>query len=261
MQHSKEPRMIIWITGASSGIGYATAKEYVKRGHTVFATARSQDKLQALRQECQGLPGHIEIAVGDVSDAAAVTENYRYMVEHLGMPDTVILNAGTHYPTPAETFSIEDHAKLMSINYIGTLNCLGTVLDDFKKRGKGQIAVVASLAGYRGLPKASAYGASKSALISLCESLKEELALFGIDLRLINPGFVKTPLTDENDFDMPFLMPLAKAPDRIIKGLASKRFEITFPTRFACILKLLRCLPYFIFFSLTRRMVRKMAQD
>lgn len=249
--------MIIWITGASSGIGYATAKEYVRRGHTVFATARSQDKLQTLKQDCEVLEGKIVVAVGDVSDAAAVAENYKQMIELLGIPNAVILNAGTHYPTPAESFSVEDHTKLMNINYNGTLNCLGAVLSDFKKRGKGQIAVVASLAGYRGLPMASAYGASKAALISLCESLKEELALFGIDLRLINPGFVKTPLTDENDFDMPFLMPLDKAPERIINGLASQRFEIIFPTRFAYIMKLLRCLPYFLFFAITRKMVKR----
>jgi short-subunit dehydrogenase len=117
--------------------------------------------------------------------------------------------------------------------------------------------VVASLAGYRGLPGAAAYGASKAGLINLCEALRPELAAVGVDMRLINPGFVKTPLTDKNDFPMPFLIDVDEAVDRIIDGLQGDSFEIAFPRRFALLMKLLRLLPDRLFFGVTRRMLRE----
>jgi short-subunit dehydrogenase len=123
-------------------------------------------------------------------------------------------------------------------------------------RKAGHIAVVSSLTAYRGLPYASAYGASKAALTNMCEALKPELDPFGIDLSVIHPGFVKTPLTDENEFPMPFLMESEEAARRIVDGLERRKFEIIFPRRFAYILKLMRILPYWLYFALTRKLVR-----
>lgn len=248
--------MIVWITGASSGIGYETARQYVAAGHRVFATARSSDKLAALDEDCRMLEGQLLWRSADVCDRAAMDDSYQALVDTFGMPDTVIFNAGTHWPTPAASFDLEAHRAMMDINYMGVLNSLDVVLQDFRQRGRGQIAIVASLAGYRGLPNASAYGASKAALINFTESIRVELARDGLDIRLVNPGFVKTPLTDLNDFDMPFLMPVEDAASRMIKGLAGKGFEITFPTRFALLMKLFRILPDGLFFGLNRRMVR-----
>jgi short-subunit dehydrogenase len=127
-------------------------------------------------------------------------------------------------------------------------------------RNAGQIAVVSSVAGYRGLPAASAYGATKAALINMCESLKFDLDAAGVKLQLVDPGFVETPLTAQNDFNMPFLMKSDAAAQAFYRGLLSDRFEIVFPKRFAWQLKLLRCLPYAAYFPLIRRSTRRLAK-
>lgn len=145
---------------------------------------------------------------------------------------------------------------LFDVNVQGTVNCLSALLATREPRRGTRLAVVASLAGYRGLPSASAYGATKAALINMCESLKPELEQMDIVLQLVNPGFVKTPLTDKNDFPMPFLVSAETAADRIFDGLQTNRFEIAFPSRFALIMKTLRALPSGLFFSLTRKMLR-----
>ena len=123
----------------------------------------------------------------------------------------------------------------------------------FVHQRRGHIAIVSSVAGYRGLPTSAAYGATKAALINLAESLKNELDRAGVKLQLVNPGFIKTPLTDKNEFKMPFLMPVEKAVARMIAGLQTNRFEITFPRRFTWQLKLLRLLPYRLYFAFTQR--------
>lgn len=246
--------MIIWITGASTGIGRSVALAYCKQGATVFATARSADKLLALEEEANQLSGQMITDVADVLSKSALRNAYDHLLEKAGPPDKVILNAGTYFPTPANKFSTEEHSNIMATNYGGVTNCLDVLLPHLISTGSSQIAIVASVAGYRGLPNASAYSASKAALISLAESLREDFLKTGIDLRVINPGFVKTPLTDQNDFHMPFLMDVDAAAQRIIKGLEGNSFEIAFPTRFALIMKLLRILPDRVFFAVSRKM-------
>ena len=139
---------------------------------------------------------------------------------------------------------------------MGTVSGLLLAQEMMRAQGKGHIAVVSSLAGYRGLPGASAYGASKAALINMCEALKPELEMQGIKLQLVNPGFVETPLTDKNNFKMPFLIPVETAVNHIMHGLSGNNFEITFPWKFAILMKILRILPDSVFFTITRRMVR-----
>jgi short-subunit dehydrogenase len=182
-------------------------------------------------------------------------EAYDQIKQLAGIPDLVILNAGTFYPTPASEFSVLSHRDIMEVNYFGVLNGFDLVLPDFVNRQQGQIAIVSSLAGYRGLPLSSAYGASKAALINFCETVQPELKQQGVDIRLINPGFVKTPLTDKNEFSMPFLVTAEQAAQRIIKGLASGRFEITFPRPFAFLMKGLRLLPNGLYLKLTAKML------
>jgi len=137
------------------------------------------------------------------------------------------------------------------------VNGLSHIMPRFISRGRGHIAVVASVAGYRGLPTSAAYGATKAGLINMCEALKPELERHGVRLTLINPGFVETPLTDKNDFPMPFLISVDEAVNHIVRGLQSSRFETAFPRRFAFLMKILRILPDRLFFFVTRRMVRE----
>ena len=157
---------------------------------------------------------------------------------------------------PASEFSTAIFRRLVDTNLMGTVHGLSTIIPPMIARKSGRILVVASLAGYRGLPTAAAYGATKAALINMCEALRPELGKKGVVLQLINPGFVKTPLTDKNKFSMPYLMPVEAAVEAIMRGLRSEKFEIAFPGRFAFLMKILRCLPDPIFFALTARMIK-----
>ena len=244
---------LVWITGAGKGIGRAVTIKLAQDGWQVAASARTHQDLDTLEREAPA--GSVVGFPLDVTDVAATRQVLDDMERILGLPDTVILNAGTHKPTPAENFSIGDVRALMETNLMGTANGLAEIMPRLMARGHGHIAVVASLAGYRGLPTAAAYGASKAALINMCEALKPELEKHGVALTLINPGFVKTPLTDQNSFPMPFLISAEEAASRIVQGLSADAFEVAFPTRFAWLMKGLRMLPDRLFFAVTRRMI------
>ena len=246
----------VWITGAGKGIGRAVALRFAREGATVAVSARTTDDLEQLTADAQGLPGRIVGFPLDVTDEAAVGRVLGEITQEMGLPELAILNAGTHAPTPAGELDSATVRRLIDINLMGTVHCLTALLPGFIARGSGRIAVVASVAGYSGLPSAAAYGATKAGLINMCEALKPELDRHGVGLSLINPGFVRTPLTDRNDFPMPFLMEADDAAARIVAGLRRGRFEIAFPTRFVLLLKLLRCLPYGLFFRITRRLVK-----
>jgi short-subunit dehydrogenase len=174
-----------------------------------------------------------------------------------GLPKCGANVDATHEPVDGSTFTVAPLKRLVDINLMGTAHCLAPVVEQFVARRAGRIAVVASMAGYRGLPTASAYGATKAALINMCEALRVELDRHGVILSVVTPGFVRTPLTDRNPFPMPFLMEPEDAARRIVRGLEGRRFEIAFPWRFAAIMKLLRLLPYPLFFAATRHLVPK----
>jgi NAD(P)-dependent dehydrogenase (short-subunit alcohol dehydrogenase family) len=176
--------------------------------------------------------------------------------DRLGGIDLAFLNAGTYVRFGVADFTVEAFGRQIEINVMGTVNCLDPVLARMRQRNAGHIAVVSSLTAYRGLPYASAYGASKAALTNMCEAMKPELDALGIQMTIIHPGFVKTPLTDLNEFPMPFLMEADAAARRIVDGLERGAFEITFPRRLAILLKLARCLPYGLYFAMTRRLVK-----
>lgn len=207
--------------------------------------------------EANGLPGSIHSYPLDVTDQAAIDKAVAAIERDLGPIDVAVLNAGTHEPTPAATFSAAALRRLLEINVMGVANGLEAVIPRMVARGSGRLAIVASIAGYGGLPSAAAYGASKAALINLAEAMRPELLAKGVTLQLINPGFVRTPLTDKNDFEMPFLISAEAAAETIRRGLRSDRFEIAFPTTFARLMKLLRILPYALYFRLTRRLLRE----
>jgi NAD(P)-dependent dehydrogenase (short-subunit alcohol dehydrogenase family) len=248
---------VIWITGASSGIGRALALRLADDGHHVAASARSADALTELGGRTQAASGAIHPYPLDVTDRPAVAAAVAGIERDLGPIDIAVLAAGTHQPVSAEAFEADGLARLVAINLIGAGNCLEPLLRSMIARRRGRIALVSSVAGYRGLPTSAYYGATKAALINLAESLKFDLDRHGVTMQLIDPGFVRTPLTDKNEFAMPFLIEADAAAARIAKGLQSSRFEITFPRRFTYMLKLLRCLPYRLYFPLVARATRK----
>jgi short-subunit dehydrogenase len=248
--------MIVWITGASSGLGRELARQYAQAGHQVCVSARGVAALEELAVSCRDAAGAIHVFGLDITDMAQVSACVQRIVDTVGMPDLSVLNAGTHAANSADHFDREVYQRLMAINFMGVVNCLQAIVPLYLKRQQGTIAVVSSVAGYRGLPNASAYGASKAALINLCESLQPELAAGQVSLRLVNPGFVRTPLTDRNEFPMPFLMEVEDAAAQMISGLAGSSFEITFPRRFTWLLKILRILPYAMYLRLTRKLLK-----
>jgi len=237
----------VWVIGASYGIGAALAECLAADGKAVWASARSKDKLDAMAEKSGG---RIHALPLDVTDKAAVVAALRQIETAGGPPDTVVLNAGTHQPVKARDFKADDLRKLVELNIMGTANGIEAVLPGMLERNQGRLAIVASVAGYGGLPTSAYYGCTKAGLINMIESLAFELRQTGVRLQLINPGFVKTPLTDKNEFNMPFLVPAEEAARVIARGLASDRFEIAFPTPFVLILKMLRLLPYRLYFPL-----------
>ena len=247
---------VVWITGAGKGIGRAVALLLAQRGATVAASARTADDLAGLAAEAAAGRGRIVPFALDVTDEPAVRATVEAIEAELGPIGQAVLNAGAHLPVTAANFVTRPFRRLIETNLMGAVNGLAALAPRFVARRAGRIAVVASVAGYGGLPSAAAYGATKESLINMCEALRPDLARHNVVLQVINPGFVRTPLTDRNDFPMPFLIEADDAAQRIVAGLGSDRFEIAFPRRFALLLKLLRLLPYPLYFAVTRRLVR-----
>lgn len=234
---------VAWVTGASSGIGRDVALRLAADGWQVIATARRVGELAELAELSKDLPGQIRPFAGDVSDKTAM-ESIVQRVEHqFGKVALCVLNAGVFKPIDARNFKADAFQSTFDVNLVGAANCLEPAIASMKTRGKGQIALVASVTGYGGLPTSSAYGASKAALINLAETLRIELDPIGLLVQVVNPGFIDTPATKNNPFPMPALMASKDAADRIADGLASSRFELTFPRRFTYVLKALDYLP------------------
>ncbi|TVR96748.1 MAG: SDR family NAD(P)-dependent oxidoreductase [Rhodospirillales bacterium] len=247
---------VVWLTGAGKGLGRAVALELARRGDRVAASARTEADLVTLATDANELDGQIRPFPLDVTDEEANAATVAAIEQQMGPINLAILNAGTHAPISADAFTATTFRTLVEVNLMGTVHGIAALLPRFIGRRSGHIAVVASVAGYRGLPTSAAYGATKAALINMCEALKPELDRAGVRIALVNPGFVRTPLTDRNPFPMPFLMEADDAARRLVVGLDSGRFEITFPRRFTWGLKLLRCLPYALYFPLVGRLLK-----
>lgn len=240
----------VWITGASTGIGRELALQLAARGLHVAASSRSADKLEELARGSD----RIRAYPLDVTDREAVRETVRRISADLGRIDLAILNAGVWHPMKASEFDVTRVLDSINVNYIGIVNALEPLIPDMVTARKGHIALVGSVAGYRGLPMAAAYAPSKAAVINLAEVLRLELARRGITVSLINPGFVETPMTAVNTFPMPFILKPDDAARRIIRGLERGKFEIAFPWQLVVMLKLMRVLPYKLFFRLAGRL-------
>ena len=239
-----------WVTGASSGIGKALALDLAGEGFTVYATARSEDALVELEGLSGALKGRIIAAPGDVTDTDAMAGIAgRIDADGNGLA-LAVFNAGVYLPVHGETLKVADFDKSFAVNLSGVVNGLVPAIGRMKARGRGQIAIVSSVTGYGGMPTSAAYGATKAALINMAESLKFDLDKFGVRIQVVNPGFVDTPATADNAFEMPALLQPEDAAKRIAQGLKSGSFEITFPRRFTYVLKALQFLPYPAYFWL-----------
>ncbi len=239
---------VAWLVGASSGIGQALAFALAEVGWKVAISARRIEPLQAMQARNPLLTPYPL----DVTDVQSLHQAAAAITRELGDIELCVLNAGDYTPMPLADFDLTLFRKLCDVNYLGVVNGLDAILPLMLARGRGQILLTASIAGYRGLPKSAPYSASKAAVISLAESLHLELKAKGVLLRVVNPGFVRSPLTDKNAFKMPFLMEVEGAAQAIMRDLPRQNFEIAFPKRFAYLMKALRILPYWLYFKLTK---------
>lgn len=246
----------VWLVGASTGIGRATASLLHARGASVAVSARNRAALDDFVAEH---PGALALAI-DATDAAATHDAARQLVERWGGIDMIAYCAGHYRAMTAERFDLAEALKHQQINYVGALNVLDAVLpimlQQSARRQPVHLSLVASVAGYRGLPQAIAYGPTKAALINLAETLYLDLAPRGVGVSVINPGFVETPLTAQNEFHMPALITPDAAALAILAGWARGEFEIHFPKRFTRTMKALRLMPDGLYFRAVRNAVR-----
>lgn len=240
----------VWVIGASQGIGEAVARALLARRARVALSARSREPLEELARSAAGDQSLVlPIDVTRPEEIAAALSSLREQWQGV---DLVLIVAGTHRPVRAWELKREVVRQLVDTNLIGVFNVLEAILPGLLERGKGGVGVVSSVAGYRGLPTALVYGATKAALINLAETLYLDLKPRGLDVYLVNPGFVKTPLTDQNAFRMPALISAEQAARHTLRGLERGAFEIDYPKRFTLAMKLLRVLPYWLYFRAVR---------
>ena len=243
----------IWITGASTGIGRALAIKFAKNGWNVAASARRENllkELEELNQDIYSFPL-------DVTDKEKCKEVFKKIEDKFKTIDISFFSTGTWDPGKEKEIDVEQIENVMKVNFFGTLNCIKSVEKYYRNKRSGHISIVSSIAGYRGLPNSTGYGPSKSALNNLAESLFFDFKRYGVRVSLISPGFIKTPMTDKNDFKMPFLRTTDFAADKIYEGLVnSNKFEIHFPKQLTLILKLLRILPYSLYLKLISKLTK-----
>ena len=237
----------VWLIGASSGIGMACAIELASLGAKVAVSARSMEALNAFVRDHS-----TSIAVDiDVMNIDSIEKAFNVVKNHQGI-DVVIYCAGHYLEQSAGQYNLAEMVKHNDINYLGLCRVLSYILPPLMSQGYGHIGMISSVAGYQGLPKSLAYGPTKAALINLSESLYFDLHDLGIGVSLINPGFVQTPLTAQNNFHMPALISADVAAREMVKGWGKGDFEIHYPKRFTRVLKLLKLFPYALYFKLIK---------
>ena len=244
----------VWIIGASTGIGAALAEKLHGLKARVAVSARSEDKLKTMVTRLGA--SHAMALPLDITQVDTIKAAEAKLVAAWGGYDLVVFMAGDYTAMRAWELDLKVAKQMVAINWEGFLNGLSIVIPRFIQEKTGGIALVSSVAGYRGLPKSLVYGPTKAALINLAETLYIDLKDKGLDVYVICPGFVKTPMTAHNDFEMPNLISPEQAADEIIRGFRKGEFEIHFPKAFTRMLKLLRHLPYSLYFPAIKRSTR-----
>ena len=240
----------IWITGASSGIGKALAVKFASEGLQVAASARRENLLEDLNKQN---PNIYSFPL-DVKNQLETKNIFQNVLKKLKSVDISVFCTGMHDPDAEKKLDAEKIREIMETNFFGTLNCIAAVNDYFREKKSGHISIVSSVAGYRGLPAASGYCASKSALSSLAESLYFDFKRYNVRVSLVSPGFIKTPMTDKNKFPMPMIKSPEFAAEKMFIGLTKKNsFEIHFPIAFTLLMKLLKIMPNWLYFFLVKK--------
>ena len=259
MYRAKPSDGIAWVTGASSGIGRAVAVELARRGWRVALSARRVAKLETLAAEIAAMGGSASVHAGDVTDRAVMASLVAGIEAELGPIALALLNAGGNFPSPRGELVGENFRRTVALNADGVLNSLEPLLPLMSARRAGQVAVMASVAAYGGLPTAASYCMAKAGVVAMCEALKFDLDRVGVTMQVICPGYVRTPLTDTQKQPKTFMIEADDAARRICDGLARGGFEIAFPRPMVWIVKALQALPYPIFFRLMARGSRRYA--
>ena len=246
-------KKVIWITGGGTGIGKAVAIKFANQGWNVAISGRRENILK----EVEDINPNIKSFPLDVNDKGKCFEIMNNIKDEFGDIDICFFSTGTWDPKKEKEIDVEQIENVFKVNFFGTLNSIKAVEKYFKDRKSGTITIVSSIAGYRGLPNSTGYGPSKSALNNLAESLYFDFGRSNVRVCLVSPGFIKTPMTDKNDFKMPFLKTSEYAAEKIYDGLVNKNsFEIHFPKSLTTILKVLSFLPNKIYFGLIGKLTK-----
>ena len=232
-----------WLVGAGDGLGRALAHQMSQAGIELVVSSRSEDKLQSLAGE---LPGKATVETVDIADDDSVAA----AAEAVGEIDGIVLLAGVYWPFSAKEWDCAQGVAMADVNFTGTIRVLGCVVPKMVERDTGHIVITGSLSGFRGLPGAIGYGASKAAVMSLAESMEADLRTSGVDVQLLNPGFVKTRLTDQNEFAMPFIMEPEEAAREMFEHMSTDRFKKSFPWMFSLFFRGSQFLPDWLYYRL-----------
>ena len=244
----------VWIIGASSGIGAACAQALLNAGAKVALSSRRIERLEQIAHAAK--PEQTLILPVDVTDKQQIHSAYQSIMQTWGGLDLLLFVSGVYVPLRADDFDIKAAEQTIDANLLGPMRAVAAVLPDMLAEHSGHIAIVGSVAGYSGLPKALAYGPSKAGIINFCETLYYDLLPLGVSVHMISPGFVATEATAQNDFEMPALITADQAATEILSGIQKGEFDIHFPKRFSGFLKFLRILPYPLYFWIVRRFVK-----
>ena len=243
----------IWITGASSGIGKALAEKFASEGWKVAVSARRKEILEKMANN-----KNIFSYPLDVTNQDQINDVFKKIINDFGSLNLCVFSSGTYDPKLEQEINIKQNKFVMETNFFGVLYCIKSIEKYFKDKKDGHISIVSSVAAYRGLPNSSGYGPSKAALTNLAESLYFDFKKYNVRISLVSPGFIKTPLTDKNEFPMPFIKSPEFAADKMFNGLTkSNSFEIHFPKTLTILLKILRVLPYKIYLYLINKGVKR----
>ena len=245
---------VIWITGASTGIGKSLAIKFSKNGWKVAISARRAEILNDISRQNENIfPFPLDVT--NREDCKKVFLEIKNKLQNI---DICVFSTGTWDPKKEKEIDVDQIENVMKVNFFGTLNSIKSVEKYFKDLGKGHISIVSSIAGYRGLPNSTGYGPSKSALNNLTESLYFDFKKYDVRISLVSPGFIKTPLTDKNEFPMPFIKSPEFAAEKMFHGLTKRKaFEIHFPKALTILLKIFRILPYKIYLFLIDKGVKR----